>query len=403
MERVKQQPSQPFFNNLIVFLLTFFLPTQLGRHFFLAQSFVNGIRVDYLSPTIYFFDLLALLFFLFNWKKVFSFLKNKKFLFFILLLIFNISFSIFKIISFYKAIKLIEWWLLFLLIKKIKPWEAIKKGFFFSGLFQFFLALTQFINQGSLNGVFWLFGERNLHLSYPGIAKTIFFGKEILRPYATFSHPNSLAGFYLLLYFAFLTIKKINQRSLLNHIALFVFSGLILLSFSKVAIVCWFLGNLFWLTKKINCRLCFIAKIFIFLITSLIFLSSKNDLYTIPNRWDLFKESWLVFKKNLLTGVGLGAYVKAKELLSSINLKYYLITQPVHNIFILFVVESGFIFVLGFIFLTFQSIKKLYKKNRLIFVLFLITGFFDHYWWTLSQNFFLLSFISALILSSPES
>lgn len=398
MKIKKQFPNQLFFNNLLVFLLVFFLPTQLGRHFFLPQSFVNGVRVDYLSPTIYFFDLITLIFFIFNWKNILIFLKNKKLFFFILLLIFNIAFSIFKIISLYKAIKLIQWWLIFLLIKKIKPWEVIKKGFFFGGLFQFSLALAQFINQRSLNGIFWFFGERNLYLSYPGIAKTYLFGKELLRPYATFSHPNSMAGFYLLLYFAFLTITKINKQRLLDHLALFAFSGLILLSFSKIAIFCWIIGNLFWYQRKIKCWICFLAKFFAITLTGFIFISASNDLFSLNNRLFLLKESLLLFEKNWLVGVGLGAYTKAKETISLVGLKYYLINQPVHNVFLLFFIESGLLVGLGFVFFLFKAIKKFYQNNQLIFYLILLTGFFDHYWWTLSQNFFLLAFIAAIVL-----
>jgi hypothetical protein len=51
-------------SNLIFYFLILFLPTQLGRHFFTSFSFVSGIRVDYLSPTIYFTDILVLLLFI---------------------------------------------------------------------------------------------------------------------------------------------------------------------------------------------------------------------------------------------------------------------------------------------------------------------------------------------------
>src|SRR5476651_2543095 len=50
---------------LFFYLLILFLPTQLGKHFWPNFSFVYGIRVDYLSPTIYISDILfVLLFFL---------------------------------------------------------------------------------------------------------------------------------------------------------------------------------------------------------------------------------------------------------------------------------------------------------------------------------------------------
>jgi hypothetical protein len=200
------------------------------------------------------------------------------------------------------------------------------------------------------------------------------------------------------LYFVFLTVKKINKTAFFNQIALFVFSGLILLSFSKTAIIYWMIGSLFWFKKKIDCRICFLAKFLAVCLSGFVFISAGNDLYTLTNRLLLLKESLFIFEKRGFVGVGLGAYVKAKELISSLNLKYYLITQPVHNLFFLIFIEGGVIFSLGFIFLLFKSIKKIYQKNPTIFLLILITGFFDHYWWTLPQNFFLLAFIAAIVL-----
>jgi hypothetical protein len=46
---------------ICISLFAFLLPTQLGKHFFLDFSFINGIRIDYLAPTIHVTDILALL------------------------------------------------------------------------------------------------------------------------------------------------------------------------------------------------------------------------------------------------------------------------------------------------------------------------------------------------------
>ena len=51
--------------NLLFYLLILFLPTQFGKHFFPAFSFVSGVRVDYLSPTLYLTDILVLFLFIF--------------------------------------------------------------------------------------------------------------------------------------------------------------------------------------------------------------------------------------------------------------------------------------------------------------------------------------------------
>src|SRR6266704_691714 len=50
--------------NLLFSLLILFLPTQFGKHFWPSFSIIQGIRVDYLSPTLYFTDILIILLFL---------------------------------------------------------------------------------------------------------------------------------------------------------------------------------------------------------------------------------------------------------------------------------------------------------------------------------------------------
>ena len=51
----------------------------------------------------------------------------------------------------------------------------------------------EFIKQASLNGLFWWLGERTFTSSTPGIAKAVIDGRLLMRPYATFPHPNVLA------------------------------------------------------------------------------------------------------------------------------------------------------------------------------------------------------------------
>lgn len=67
----------------LFYLLIFFLPLNLGKHFILRDSFVSGLLVDYLIPTIYIQDVLILLILgasLFERRKDFSFFKLKEFL-----------------------------------------------------------------------------------------------------------------------------------------------------------------------------------------------------------------------------------------------------------------------------------------------------------------------------------
>src|SRR5581483_7422034 len=60
----RQQYLRQSLEKLLFFLSILFLPSQLGKHFWPTFSYVEGIRIDYLSPTLYLTDvLIGLLFF----------------------------------------------------------------------------------------------------------------------------------------------------------------------------------------------------------------------------------------------------------------------------------------------------------------------------------------------------
>lgn len=415
MKKKKFQVNPPFskknffllLNNWSFFFLILFLPTQLGKHFFFPQSFIFGIRVDYLAPTIYFFDILTFILFFLNFNYLLKFFIQKKIIFLILFLIINSTFSLFPLISFLKILRILQWLGIFFILKKNlslekKPPQKIKNlittALFLGTLFEFLLALGQFISKKSLGGIFWFFGERAFSLSTPEIAKVNFFGYEALRSYGTFSHPNSLAGFYLLVYFYYLTANDKKGYHWRRFFFLLLSSFLILLSFSKLALTLWFLGSLFYFYKYLNCHLCFFARLLTLTTVFFVFIFSSSDQHSWQNRLLLLKENQAIFQIKWLQGAGLGAYIKGKEFIKPIAFPYYLITQPVHNVFLLIITEMGLVVFLIFFLFFLKWIKRLWQKNRLVLLVFLITSFFDHYWWTLPQNFFLLPLISALIL-----
>ena len=391
-------------NKILFFLFLLLIPTQFGKHFFLAFSYLSGVRVDYLAPTIYLTDIIIFLLAIANSKIVFKFFKNKKILISLFFLLINILFSRLPIISFYWFLKTIELLIIFFLAKKILTTlkeKYILIALFISSLFQLFISLTQLINKHSVQGIFYYLGERLLALSTPGVAKASIQGAEFLRPYGTFSHPNSLAGFFLLLYFFVLTYKKFNRYLAIKYLLLFISSILVFISFSKTAIACYLILNTYHLllNTKLNCKICKIARIIVVFIVSLIFLSATTDPLTVNKRIELMKNSIEIIFKNPLLGVGMGSYLIAQAKFSS---KFYLFfNQPVHNIFLLFIAETGLI-IGGFI--LYQLINRLIrahlKKEQwiLIFVI-IFTGFFDHYWLTLQQNFLLMGLIMGVILS----
>ena len=209
-------------NKILFFLFIFFLPTQFGKHFFLPFSYISGVRVDYLAPTIYLLDIIIFLLALINIKTVLKFFKKNTFFIFFLLSIINIFFARSFPLALYGFAKIIEFFIVFSLGQKmltILKDKIILIGLLVMTLFQFLLVFLQIFLHRSVNGFFYYFGERFINLSTPGIAKISLFGQELLRPYGTFSHPNSLAGFFLLLYFYVLIEKKFSKYLILNPFA----------------------------------------------------------------------------------------------------------------------------------------------------------------------------------------
>ena len=389
-------------NNILSILFLLLLPTQLGKHFFLHFSYLSGIRVDYLAPTVYLLDVIIFLLAIVNLKIVLKFFNNKMVLSGLFLLLINIIFSQLPEISFYWFIKIIEFLIIFSLSKKIIMTikeKSILIILLLSGLFELFLSIIQFVSKHSVQGIFYYFGERLLTLSTPGVAKATMQGVEFLRPYGTFSHPNSLAGFFLLLYFFVLTAKKFNRHLVLKYLFLLTSSLLIFISFSKIAIISYLILNTahFILNKKINCRFCKITRLSVIFLISLIFLQATTDPLTISKRIELVKNSINIILHHPIQGVGLGSYLVEQAKFSS---KFYLFfNQPVHNIFLLFFSELGLI--IGGIIIAFSlfSIRKLIKWSPYLILAIGMTGFFDHYWLTLEQNFLLIGFVTGAILS----
>lgn len=393
-------------NKVLFFLFLLFLPTQLGKHFFLPFSYLSGVRVDYLAPTIYLTDIIIFLLVTFNFKTVLKFFKNKKILLGLFLLLINVLFSRLPVISLYWLIKILEFLAVFSLAKKML--KTLKEKFILmalltSGLFELFLSLIQLINKHSVQGIFYYFGERLISLSTPGVAKASLQGIEFLRPYGTFSHPNSSSGFFLVLYFFVLTNKKFNHDLVLKYLFLLISSFLIFLSFSKIAILTYlFLSVIYYLTSnKLKCRPCVLARLFMIVVVSFIFLQATTDPATIGKRIELMKNSITIVLRYPIYGVGLGSYLIEQAKFSS---KYYLFfNQPVHNIFLLYFSELGLVIGGLIIFLSLAKINRLIKISPYVFFALILTGLFDHYWLTLQQNFLLIGLVMGVILSQALS
>jgi len=193
---------------------------------------------------------------------------------------------------------------------------------------------------------------------------------------------------------------------------------LIIFSFSRSV---WLVGVLFLFAlglKKIKeIRLYSLKKkILIFSLSSLFFIlcfwllaisSRFSTDEAFFQRLQLMKSSFLMIKNFPLSGVGLNNFiVYLPNYWSLIGFTYWL--QPVHNLYLLLIAETGtmgFLIFLWFLFLSYQ--RLLLKKNHQGLLLgalsvLLLLGFFDHYWLTLQQNQLLLAVLFGLVWSSQN-
>jgi len=201
----------------VLTLITFLLPTQLGLHLWPSWSFLHGLSIDYLAITVYLTDLLllTLLFihpprFLFNKsvKIVVSTILLSSFLGLQPLNSLVLLFRILLLVNFSHAIS----------TQNKSTLSSLLTSISVSTILVSLLAIFQFISQSSLDGPFYWLGERHYSLTTPDIAKTIlpFTGQQILRSYSTFSHPNSLAGYLVVVSLLIIILKrKLNLKNVL--------------------------------------------------------------------------------------------------------------------------------------------------------------------------------------------
>lgn len=387
---------------ILVWIFLFLLPTQLGTYFFMDFSYINGVRVDYLAPAVYLTDVIFGILAVWYWRHIWQHIRAHRGIYWVLisLTLVCIAFTTYPLWALYSALKFVQVVFLYVIFSSVHvPAKDILTALGSSAVVQLILTLMQFSQKSSMQGVFYYLGERFMTLTTPGIAKASFFGEQILRPYGTFSHPNSLGGFFLLIYSFILLLPS---KSVLKSVVLGLCAMLVLISFSKLAIFTFVLINIgyfiFHYSKK--CSLCTISRFTLLLVVAAIFLSTQADPLSFEKRVTLFTQGLSVLRDNPLLGTGFGHHLYAQAKFPSTYSYFFL--QPVHNIFILFAMQAGLILTGAVVFLGWNHLKKNHKQIRkyggyMILVL-ILTGSGDHYWLTLQQNLLLLGVVWGLMI-----
>ncbi len=404
-----------FVEKITALAAVFFLPSQLALHFWPESAFVFGIRVDYLSPSIYFTDILiiGLLFiFIINEGHLLLNFISKNIIYFItlfVLLILNTYFSSLPFATFYKWSKILEYIFFGLYIYIRKDFLGQKnmlKVFVVSTIAISLLAITQFLLQRTTDFM-WIFGERTFSKNTPGIALVQINGSNFLRSYSILPHPNSLAGYLgisMILLFFSISLKK---RNLWFLYLLPIFSAFVL-TFSITAFIAIVVVLIAFALLKNKYFKDYLLKYLIFfcVLFSLVlpvfseriintFIPSQN----IRERIELSYISGKMSTENVWLGEGVNTFI-----INSVRYKrhdtYLWLLQPVHNIFLLTLSESGMfglLFLMSYLYKSiFLSISRKSFVLTLVCVFLLVTGLSDHYWVTIQQNFLLLAFVFGL-------
>lgn len=416
----------------LFYLLCVLLPTQLGKHFFSPFSTISGVRVDYLAPTIYLTDIIALIFIASviwwkvkfgNWNLFGTCLpagQAGKLIIgiFLVYLLFNSLFIATNVgAALYRFVKIMELIALGTSIILIRPkFQRTIFSLSIGLLYTSFIAIAQFLLQHSVGGWVWYLGERTFSVSTPAIAALSWGGRLFLRSYATFPHPNVLGGFLaivLTLIASELSVSKSRRR--VWYSACFALGiCALLLSFSRSGWVVGLLGmgvvclgrHAGWLRDKKSSvyHVFFVIFCILIVISSVVFFILPDSDKSVFERKLLVQEAVRIISLHPVFGVGLNNFslIASRQLFRQASSYIF---QPVHNIYLLALVETG---VVGF-FLLLLFIHKLFRRlpavafiQAVVILQAFTLGLFDHYLFTLPQGQLLFAIVIGLVFSGKR-
>jgi len=375
---------------------------------------VNGIRVDYLSPTIFLTDLCVTGLFVLSARAFFKAIS----LWHVVgvgILAIGIFLSPSPFAGWYGLLKLVEFGFLgwFVATNTKKVIQGLEIALPVGILIESVLGIWQFILQHSVGGLWYFLGERTFSGDTPGIANVSLNNVLVLRPYGTFPHPNVLAGFLLIsLLFLFVFLdQQTRVRKMLYMLCLGIGSIMLFLTLSRTAIfvACVFVLGSFarkFLKKKkqmLQVMFAIFFFLFIFFLLSPRLTGINITGESVVLREKLLSASWQMITGHPLLGVGLNNFLVVLPSISSL-----LSLQPVHNIYVLVLSETGVVGFVLFTLILWNTIRHVrypfehrLRENTRIFVLcsifvFLFVGLLDHYFLTLQQGQLLTTLIFGL-------
>lgn len=330
-------------------------------------------------------------------------------------------------IAFYKFSQIISAAALFAIIIAFKPgFMKVSAALILGGVWQALFAIQQFIDQKIIaNKWLGMAAQAPQTLGVPVVESD---GTRWLRAFGTLPHPNILAGFLVITLILIigshaLTAHKRWKKILpvffiINSIALFTtLSRAAILTFIILIILLPFLArrqpNLAKSATKFALIFLCITVLFTVMYPSLIFSRVNGDspVETISNatRVEQYREFGSVIKQNWITGVGLGNYTVALEMLKP-NLPAW-VYQPIHNTYLLIFAELGLLGLgacILFIIFVALKLRRGHVSVQHITAITCLTGIallmlFDHYFWSFWFGLALVAIILALTKNAAKT
>lgn len=339
-------------------------------------------------------------------------------LIFLIAILVSVIFAHDRFLAFFYFIKCLELsGFIWLVYKGLFSKEDLINVFTWAIGLQVFIGLIQFFIQRDLG--LWFLGESKIGSEVLNVAKLDLAGEKIVRAYGTLPHANIYGG---VMFVAMgLIIQRLKKEILSISVVMLFFMGIALLvSFSRSA---WLAFLMFLLVILAQQKVKFNWKKVLLFLVSMLFVMVVFNLHTLivgrllDFSWGAWEERSLfsrvalaIFNDNWY-GVGAQNFVLMMDSYSADSLSPWFY-QPVHNVFLLALVELGVFGLTALIAVLFALISIILGSMRRIVKLYrhywnsylaimsglLIVASFDHYLMTSFQGMFLFAMLSGLIL-----
>lgn len=263
------------------------------------------------------------------------------------------------------------------------------------GVIESLIALAQFLFQRSI-GLYYL-GEAHLGSDVLGLARVGLFGKNLIRAYGTFPHPNILGGFLLFAIVATIWCKPTKNYKLILLTQLLglglTFSRSAILGLILIFLLNWKNFTAYLPFKSGVQRKSILITILVLLFGTFLLRSPLEKIIngTDPStrlRLEYAAAAYNRFIASPILGRGWGTGPIELSAFSKFPF-YSWEMQPVHNIFLLVLSDLGILGLMVFLYFIYSSLNKKGNIWKYLFIAYLFIGLLDHYFLTLPQGIFI--------------